>query len=197
MAEPREDREQKTISTSDTGKQNRQPAKNTRPATETALSRRNDYPLFRSPFEMFRNMSQEMDRIFGAGLLPSWGLSTGFDRPEVLWNPQVDMFERNGKLVVRADLPGLKKDDVKVELRDDILILEGERHEEHQEKDEHFFRSERSYGSFYRAVPLPEGASGEHCNATFNNGVLEITMDAPKQKDRAGRRIEISDRPTA
>ena len=194
MAEPREDREQKTASSSETtGRQNRQPAKNARPSTETALSRRNDYPLFRSPFEMFRNMSQEIYRLFGAGLMPSWGLSTGFDRPEALWNPQVDMFERNGKLVVRADLPGLKKDDVKIELRDDLLTIEGERHEEHEEKDERFFRSERSYGSFYRAIPLPEGTSGEHVNATFNNGVLEILMNVPKQKDRGGRKIEISE----
>src|SRR5258706_13512124 len=193
MAEPRQDREQKTVSTSDSGKQNRQPATNTLPSRTTALSRRNDYPLFRSPFEMLRNMSQEMDRLFGASLTPSWGVTTAFDRPEALWNPQVDMFERNDKLVVRADLPGLKKDDVKIELRDDTLIIEGERNEEHQEKDEHFFRTERSYGSFYRAVPLPEGTSGEHCNATFNNGVLEITMDAPKQKNQAGRRIEISE----
>jgi len=193
MAQPREDREQKTVSTSETGRQNRPSTTSTQPSRETALSRRNDYPTLRSPFELFRDMSQQMDRLFGASLLPSWGLTSAFDRPEALWNPQVDMFERNGKLVVRADLPGLKKDDVKIELRDDRLIIEGERNEEHQEKDEHFFRTERSYGSFYRAVPLPEGTSGEHCNATFNNGVLEITMDAPKQKDRTGRRIEISE----
>src|SRR3954454_24654988 len=181
MAQAREDREQKTVSTSDSGRQNRQPAKSAQPLRDTAVARRNDYTV-RSPFEMLRNMSREMDRLFGTSLLPSWGLTTAMDQSEALWNPQVDIFERNGKLIVRADSPGMKKDDVKVELRDDMLILEGERNEEHEEKDEHFFRTERSYGSFYRAVPLPEGTSGEHCNATFNNGVLEITMDAPKQK---------------
>src|SRR5258708_34096467 len=113
MAEPREDREQKTASSSETtGRQNRQPAKNARPSTETALSRRNDYPLFRSPFEMFRNMSQEMDRLFGTNLIPSWGLTTAFDRPDVLWNPQVDILEHNGMLFVRANSPSLTKNAV-------------------------------------------------------------------------------------
>ncbi len=195
MPEPRVDREQKSTSaTETTGKKDQaNPQSSLQSPQPSTLSRRYDYPQAISPFDMLGRMSREMDRLFGGGLLPSWGLSNVLAPvSEALWNPQVEMFERDGKLVVRADLPGLNKKDVKVELRDDALILQGERREEHEEKDDLFYRSERSYGSFYRAIPLPEGTSGENCKATFNNGVLEVTMATPKQKDRAGRKIEIS-----
>src|SRR5258708_25604839 len=197
MPEPRVDREQKSSSSTETtGKKdqvNRQSSLEAPQPGSSTLSRRYDYPQSISPFDMLGRMSREMDRLFGGGLLPSWSLSNVLAPvSEVLWNPQVEMFERDGKLVVRADLPGLNKKDVKVELRDDALILQGERREEHEEKDDLFYRSERSYESFYRAIPLPEGTSGENCKATFNNGVLEITMATPKQKERAGHKIEIS-----
>jgi HSP20 family protein len=71
--------------------------------------------------------------------------------------PDVDVFERRGELVVRADVPGLKKDEIEIELTDEELVIEGERRQDLEEKKDGFFRSERSYGSFYRAMPLPGG----------------------------------------
>src|SRR6185503_13501622 len=88
--------------------------------------------------------------------------------------------------------PGLTKDDVKVELTNDMLTLSGERQEEKEEKREGFYRSERSYGSFYRQIPLPEGTKTEDANATFRNGVLEITMPAPKV-ETSTRKLEIKE----
>jgi HSP20 family protein len=94
--------------------------------------------------------------------------------------------------MVRADLPGLTKEDVKVELTENLLMISGERKEEKEEKREGFYRSERSYGSFYREVPLPEGAMTEKAAATFRNGVLEITIPAAKLEPST-RKLEIKE----
>ena len=154
-----------------------------------------------SPFQMMRRFREEMDRLFedfgfGRSLMPGLGRDL-FSRlgdfgSQSMWSPQVEMFERDGKLVVRADLPGLNKDDVKVEVVDNALTISGERRSEHEEKREGYFRSERSYGSFFRQIPLPEGVNADNADATFNNGVLEIQMNAPEKKS-GGRRLEIRD----
>jgi hypothetical protein len=89
-------------------------------------------------------------------------------------------------------LPGLTKDDVNVEITDDAINISGERRNEDEERREGYYRSERSYGGFFRSIQLPEGANAEDANATFNNGVLEITMEAPQLQSR-GRRLEIKE----
>ncbi len=155
-----------------------------------------------SPFSFMRRFSEEMDRLFeDLGLSSGW-LTPGFGRElfpagfgefgRSVWSPQVEVFEREGRLVVRADLPGLTKDDVKVEVAHDRLTISGERKSEHEEKGEGFYRSERSYGSFYRQIPLPEGLKADDAEATFRNGVLEITLQAPQRQTR-GRRLEIKE----
>ena len=156
-----------------------------------------------SPFAFMRRFSEEMDRLFedfgfGRGLArPTFGrdlLPAGFGEfGQGAWSPQVEVFERGGQLVVRADLPGMTKDDVKVEVTDGAIVLSGERKQEHEEKGEGFYRSERSYGSFYRQIPLPEGARADEANATFQNGVLEITMQAPRREERRSRQLQIRD----
>ncbi len=149
--------------------------------------------LASTPFAFMKRFGEEMDHLFedfGIGsnlLVPVFRGQFGEG-----WAPQVEMFERGNQLVVRADLPGLTKDDVKVELSNDAITIEGERKDEHQEKGEDFYRSERSYGTFYRKLPMPEGVKAENANATFNNGVLEITMPAPKHTEQKARRLEIS-----
>ncbi len=175
------------------------------PGQQTGLTRREQsLPslMSGSPFSFMRRFSEEMDRLFedfgfGRGFLaPGFGrelFPAGFgDFGQSVWSPQVEVFEREGQLVVRADLPGLNKEDVKVEVTDDSITISGERKSEHEEKGEGFYRSERSYGSFYRSIPLPEGVSADEANATFKNGVLEITMQAPQRQQR-GRRLEIKE----
>jgi len=108
------------------------------------------------------------------------------------WLPQIEVRQNNEQFTVRADLPGLTKDDVKVEVTNDFLMISGERKEEKEEKREDFYRSERSYGSFYRQIPLPEGAKTENAAATFVNGVLEITIPAPKVAAPT-RKVEIKE----
>ena len=93
-------------------------------------------------------------------------------------------------MCVRTELPGVSKDDVKVEVSDNLLTISGERKEEKEEKREGYYRSERSYGSFYRQVPLPEGAKTDTAKAEFTDGVLQITMQAPEREPKP-RRLEI------
>ena len=139
--------------------------------------------LAATPFEFMRRFGEEMDKLvgdfdFGRGWLPP-ALARGAGAG--LWVPEIEMFEQNGELIVRADLPGLTKDDVNIEIDNDAITIEGERRSEQKENREGFYRTERSYGKFYRRLPLPDGVEAENANATFRDGVLEITMDAPKR----------------
>lgn len=108
-----------------------------------------------------------------------------------LWSPQVEVRERGNNIVVRADLPGLSRDDVDVEVDNDALIIRGERHNDWEDEQEGLYRSERSYGSFYRAIPLPDGVDPNACNATFKDGVLEVTLPKPQQAQSKGRKIQV------
>ena len=149
--------------------------------------------LAATPITVMRKFSEELDRLFEDFGGRGW-LTPMLDKaqlPEGPWSPQVEIFERDNELVLRADLPGLTKDDVNVEIANDGITIEGERRHEHEEKGEGYFRSERSYGKFYRRVPMPEGAKAEDANAIFSNGVLEITLPVARQEERKRRRLEI------
>lgn len=135
-----------------------------------------------SPFELMRRFSEEMDRAFeNFGMSQGWGFG---GKEAAWWSPAVEVFERDNNLVVRADLPGLTKDDIKVEMTDQGLCIQGERKREHEEKGEGFYRTERSYGQFYRLIPLPEEVNAEQVKAEFNNGVLEIVAPIPEASRR-------------
>jgi HSP20 family protein len=171
---------------------------------EGRLARREPFAR-QGPFDLFERFADEMDRVFEdfgigrTGIAPRLGRSwlqspwRGAQTETEVWAPQIEVFHRNNDLVVRADLPGLNKDDVKVDVTDDRIIVQGERKQEHEEEREGVYRSERSYGSFYRVIPLPEGAISEQAKASFKDGVLEITMPAPPDEVRRGRRLEISE----
>lgn len=169
--------------------------------SDTGLARREPVSpahLTASPFSLIRRFTEEMDRLFGdfgsgRGLAPTFReLGRLADLEGPMWSPQVEVFERGGKLIVHADLPGLTKDDIKVDVNDDAIRIRGERRQEQEESKEGYYRSERSYGSFYREIPLPGGVKAEEANATFRNGVLEITLPAPERQPRS-RSIEIGE----
>lgn len=152
-----------------------------------------------TPFGFMRRFAEDMERLFEdfEGLyFPSLATTELFpfrkEFAKVDWVPKVEVLQHNDQMTVRAELPGLTRDDVKVEFTDEALTISGERKEEKEEKREGFYRSERSYGSFYRRLPLPEGVDPEKVTATFNNGVLEITMQTPKVEPRV-RRVEIKE----
>jgi HSP20 family protein len=106
--------------------------------------------------------------------------------------PQIEVARRDGKFVVRAELPGLKREDIEVEIAGGSLRLSGERQEDREERDGGFFRSERSYGKFSRSIPLPEGVTGDDARAEFKDGVLEVTMSAPHEKKKEHHKIEVA-----
>ena len=108
------------------------------------------------------------------------------------WAPSVDVLTRGDDLVVRADLPGIKPEDVQVETEGNNLIIRGESSMEQKKEDQGYFYSERRYGSFYRTIPLPEGVNADNAQARFNNGVLEVTLPgAAKNLQPQRRRIPI------
>jgi HSP20 family protein len=135
----------------------------------------NPSEFFSNPFAVMRRFSEEMDRNFGGFLSRQTG-------GESFWSPAIEVSQSEGQLKVHAELPGLKPDEVRVEVSNDQLVIQGERKSEHEEKQKGLYRSERRYGQFYRAIPLPEGTNTEQAKAQFNNGVLEITLPLPEQK---------------
>ena len=146
----------------------------------------------RDPFALVR---QEFDRFFNepewpAFRFPALGKWRGL---EGAWNPEIEVFKKDNRLVTRIDLPGLKKEEVKVEVTDGHLAISGERKREEEEKNEQFYRCEREYGSFYRAVPLPEGVKLEDVKATFADGVLEVSVPLPAKPEAKVRKVEIED----
>jgi len=111
------------------------------------------------------------------------------------WVPSMDLVETEDHLVLRADLPGLRRDDIEIEVKDGILTVAGERKAQHEEKREDYHRVERSFGRFSRSLELPKGVEADHIDASFEDGVLEVRM--PKPAERKPTRIEVrSGRPT-
>jgi HSP20 family protein len=152
------------------------------------------YASAASPFALVRRMMEDMDRLFFGGFGDLTGPS-GFEgelyrrAPEALattriWSPQVEVMEKDGELLVRADLPGLNEDDVQVELGDDGLTISGERRSEREEERQGVYHSERNYGSFQRRIALPRGVDPNTCDAKFENGVLEVKMKLPASVSR-------------
>ena len=167
-----------------------------RPTGETAsssrMSRRHDWSAFWQ--DPFANLFPRVDTSSRA--VDRWPETRGeLDRVGQwgAWAPPVETFQRGSEFVVRADLPGMKKDEVTLHVTDNMLTIEGERRSEHEEQREGYFRSERSYGAFCRTVRLPEGAIADTAKATFTDGVLEVVVQAPPQEVSRGRRIEINE----
>ncbi|HEX4770891.1 MAG TPA: Hsp20/alpha crystallin family protein [Bryobacteraceae bacterium] len=127
-----------------------------------------------NPFSLMRRMSEEMDRTFGSFFGQSSGGSGG-------WYPSVEVAEQGGQLHVHAELPGIRPEDVKVEITNDALVISGERRSEREHQAGKIHRSERRYGQFYREIALPEGVNAEQAQAKFRDGVLEIAVPVPQQ----------------
>ncbi|HEY2471117.1 MAG TPA: Hsp20/alpha crystallin family protein [Terracidiphilus sp.] len=132
------------------------------------------HDLFRfSPFALMRRITDELDRTaHEMGLARNGPNATR-------WTPAIEVAEKEGEYRIRAELPGLTPDNVKVEVTKDALIIVGERRMEHEDKREEVRRTERQYGHFFRHIPLPEEANVDQTKATFRNGVLEVTIPIP------------------
>jgi HSP20 family protein len=165
--------------------------------------RRSD-PAFAHPLDFMDRMTDEMDRWFDRvsrdlGFPRRSWLSRdmfGTQPRQGMWAPRIEAFQKGDRFTVRAELPGMKKDDIEVELTDDALTIRGERSEERQQERGGYYHSEREYGDFYRTIPLPDGVIGESAHASFRDGVLEVTMQAAPSEANRGRKVDITDAPS-
>lgn len=172
-----------------------------------ALTRRTPYfGTTASPFNLMRRMADDIERLFsdvdfarvGFGLNSPQRYTSSFEPyrsesrfADASWAPTVETFRRDGNLVVRADLPGLTKENISIETDDDVLLISGERSDETRDEKDDFYRTERTYGRFFRAIQLPEGVNADQIDATFKDGVLEVTIPAPKVTTPKNRQVKI------
>ena len=134
------------------------------------------------PMRELNALQGEMNRMF----------NSFFDddaRQARRWVPAVDLIEREDSLVLKADLPGLREEDVSIEVRDNVLSISGERKSEHEQSENGYYRVERAYGSFSRSLTLPDGIDADKIEASFDSGVLEVKI--PKPEERKPRRIQV------
>src|SRR5664280_64260 len=126
------------------------------------------------PFAELGELRSRFDRMFDE-------LTVGRERA---WTPAVDVVRENGNLVVRADIPGIKPEEVKIEVEDDILTVSGEHEEHKEEKDKHYVRRERRYGSFSRSMTLPSGVEAKSIKAKTHDGRRRSDDPAPQGGDQ-------------
>ena len=135
------------------------------------------------PFAELEELRGRMDRMFEEMMGEAREI-----RAEAGWSPAIDVHREDGKLIVRADVPGVKPDEIKVEVVDDLLTVSGQHEETEEEKGRDFVRRERRYGSFRRSIPLPPDVDPDAIEAVTHDGVLEVTVPLP-EKEGAARKV--------
>jgi len=139
------------------------------------------------PVRELGTIQSEMNRLFNSFFdTPTHAAGAPFRR----YVPAMDLVDTGEAFVLKADLPGLSESDVSIEVVDNVLTVSGERKSEHQDRKAGYYRVERSYGSFRRSLTLPEGVDPEAVTATFDKGVLEVTV--PKPAEQAPRKVQIT-----
>lgn len=131
-------------------------------------------------------LQSDMNRLFDAFFQ---GRGSNRTNGVARWVPPMDLTEGEGEYVLRADLPGLSKEDIDIQVKDDVLTISGERKSEHHENGEGFYRVERSFGRFSRSLDLPAGIEAGSVSADFANGVLEVRI--PKPEEQQPTRVQI------
>ena len=143
-----------------------------------------------SPLKELEDMRRDMDRLFEDFLVPGRRRRGWLAKPEGgVVVPNIEMFDRKNEIVVRAELPGVAKENVDLTITKDTLTLKGEVKKEEEIKEEDYYASERSYGSFTRSVALPVEVDSEKATAGFKNGILEIVL--PKREESRPKEIKI------
>jgi HSP20 family protein len=135
----------------------------------------------RRPFADFADLHTRLDRLFE-------DFVANDERRE--WTPAIDVIRNQDKIVVRVDMPGIKPEEIKVEVDDDILTVSGEHEESKEEKDEKFVRRERRYGSFMRSIALPAGVEPDKVTAITKDGVLEVSVPMPREAKKKAVEIK-------
>jgi HSP20 family protein len=141
-----------------------------------------------SPFRDMEEMGRRFEDVFGRSLLPS--VLRHLPLEERGWAPAIEVFEKEDKYVVKAELPGMKEEDIDVSVVGDILTIKGERKAESEVKEEDYYCCERSYGSFFRSMALPSNVDAKKVEASYEDGVLEVSL--PKVAEVKPKKISVS-----
>jgi len=144
------------------------------------------------PFAELGRWESEMERRF-ANLLGGRMQSLFNDRSGAelsIGEPAIDLYEEKDQIVIKAELPGMSKDDIQISLQDNVLVIRGEKKKEDQDEGKDYYRSERVYGAFIRTLPLPAEIDPDRIDAKFKNGVLEIRL--PKSEAAKKKQIKIN-----
>ncbi|WP_456384661.1 Hsp20/alpha crystallin family protein [Persephonella sp.] len=150
------------------------------------MDRRNLPTFVWNPFRELARIEQELNKVFNE-LVPT--PKTAEIAEVTTWNPRVDIYEKDNKLVIEAEIPGAKKEDVEVKIKDNAVVIKGEVKKEEEEKDKTYYRTERFYGVFERVIPLPVEVKVDEAKATFENGILKIEI--PKVSEEKEVKIEV------
>jgi len=150
------------------------------------MDRRNLPAFGWNPFRELARIEQELNKVFNE-LVPT--PKTAEMAEVAVWNPRVDIYEKDNKLIIEAEIPGAKKEDVEVKIKDNAVIIRGEVKKEEEEKDKTYYRTERFYGVFERVIPLPVEVKVDEAKATFEDGILKIEI--PKVSEEKEVKIEV------
>ena len=149
------------------------------------------------PVRELTSLQNEMNRLFNTFFdTPSTG-GNGNGGSLRRWIPAMDLVETDDHFVLKADLPGLDESDVNIEVEDNVLTVSGERNAEHEDNREGYVRVERAYGSFRRSLTLPDGVDAEAVSASFEKGVLQVSIPKPEQRKPRKVAIQVGERPAA
>ena len=146
-------------------------------------------PARREERDPFLALRREMDRILDE-FRSGFGLETG-EAEAGAWMPRIDVTEDEKEVRVQAELPGMEEKDIEISLSQDVLTIKGQKSEEKEEKGKNFFRKERSYGSFHRDIELPCVVESDKVDATFKQGVLNITLPKSKEAQAEVHKIQV------
>ncbi len=138
-----------------------------------------------NPFRELARIEQELNKVFNE-LVPT---RTAEVAQAQVWTPRVDVYEKDNKLIIEAEIPGAKKEDIEVKIKDNAVVIKGEVKREEEKKEENFYRSERFYGVFERVIPLPVEVKPEEAKASFENGILKLEI--PKATAEKEIKVEV------
>ena len=133
-----------------------------------------------APFSAFTSLEREMHDMLNRFSVRPW--LEGFD-----WKPTVDVFKKDGELIVRAELPGVDRDDIEIDLEGNVLHVKGEKRFTHEVSDDEHYVHEASFGSFRRDMMLPDGVDFDAIEAVFENGILELHIPVPIERPEASK----------
>lgn len=138
-----------------------------------------------NPFQDLVSIQDEMNRMFDSYFARKPG-----GGEMMIWNPVVDISETEEEITVAAEVPGIRKEDIKITIQDNVLTLSGEKHQEKEEKHKQYHRVERSFGSFQRSFSLPSSVSADKVKAKYKDGILVVVL--PKSEESKPKEIQVS-----